>query len=219
MHQSLAQSVAKLAALPDYRRKFAGAFGNPDITAERLGLALEQFLLTLVSQDAKFDQADRGETKLTMQEQRGLELFITEYDPVRNLRGADCFHCHGGNLFSNQSFANNGLDAKPQAGRGAVTGLPADEGKFRVPSLRNIAVTGPYMHDGRFATLEQVIDHYDHGVQRGGTLDPNLAKHPAAGLGLSVPDKAALVAFLRTLTDETFLQSGRLRPSLTSSKP
>lgn len=219
MHLPLDAAVEKLSGDTGYAGKFAKAFGSPTITADRVGLALEQFLMTLVSQDSRFDQAVRGETKLTPVEQRGLELFITEHDPVRNLRGADCFHCHGGNLFSNQGFANNGIDHNPEAGRGTVTGLAADFGKFRVPSLRNVAVTGPYMHDGRFASLEEVIDHYDHGVARTDTLDPNLAKHPAAGLGLSVPDKAALAAFLRTLTDESFLKTDPARPVLSSSQP
>ena len=219
MHLPLDAAVKKLSGDARYEDQFAKAFGSSTITAERLGLALEQYLLTLVSQDSKFDGAVRGETKLTPVEQRGLELFITEHDPSRNLRGADCFHCHGGNLFTNQGFANNGIDAMPETGRGAVTGLPADFGKFRVPSLRNIAVTGPYMHDGRFATLEQVIEHYDHGVSRSDTLDPNLAKHPAAGLGLSAPDKTALAAFLRTLTDGAFLKTDPAQPVLSSSKP
>jgi cytochrome c peroxidase len=87
-------------------------------------------------------------------------------------------------------------------GIGAISGRPQDEGLFKVPSLRNIELTAPYMHDGRFATLEEVIAHYDHGVQRAAALDPNLAKHPAAGLGLSAEDQRALVAFLRSLTDE-----------------
>ena len=218
MHQPLDQAVGKLAADPAYPGEFEAAFGTAGITAERLGLALEQFLLTQVSQDSKFDQALRGTTKLTAVEQRGLELFVTEHDPARNLRGADCFHCHGGALFSNQGFANNGLDAAPLPGRQAVTGLGSDAGKFRVPPLRNIAVTGPYMHDGRFATLAEVIDHYDHGVHRTATLDPNLAKHPAAGLGLGAADKAALIAFLHTLTDQAFLRQGSISAA-SLSKP
>ena len=84
----------------------------------------------------------------------------------------------------------------------AATGRETDRGKFKTPSLRNIARTAPYLHDGRFATLDEVIAHYDHGVQRSATLDPNLAKHPDAGLGLSGADQAALAAFLRTLSDE-----------------
>jgi len=105
------------------------------------------------------------------------------------------------------AFANNGLDSAPRdLGRFEVTKKDGDKGKFAVPSLRNIALTAPYMHDGRFATLEEVIAHYDHGLQRSDTLDPNLAKHPAKGLSLSDEDKAALIAFLRTLTDETLVK-------------
>jgi cytochrome c peroxidase len=206
MNSPLPEVVKKLTADASYRSQFQLAFGSEEITPQRLGLALEQFLSTLISQDSKFDQALRKEAQLTAQEQRGLQLFLTEYDPKRNLFGADCFHCHGGALFTNSGFANNGLDKNPLApGRSAATKNPADEGKFRVPSLRNIARTAPYMHDGRFKTLEEVIRHYNQGVKPSTTLDPNLAKHPPEGLGLSEADQAALVAFLQTLTDESFV--------------
>ena len=159
-----------------------------------------------MSQESKFDRAARKLTALTAQEQRGLQLFVTEHDPARGLRGADCFHCHGGNLFSNHEFMNNGLDERDgDLGRMEVTKSEADRAKFKVPSLRNVALTAPYMHDGRFATLEEVIEHYNGPMNRSRTLDPNLAKHPEAGLGLSAEEKAALVAFLKTLTDEQFV--------------
>lgn len=207
MGQSPEKAAAAIAASDEYRRLFARAFGDETITPERLGLALEQFLLTLISQESKFDKAARGEVKLTAEEQRGLELFVTEHDPARGLFGADCFHCHGGNLFTSGQFAANGLEeVYADRGRAKVTGNETDAGKFRIPSLRNIAKTAPYMHDGRFATLEEVIAHYDHGVKRSPALDPNLAKHPAAGLGLSAADQKALIAFLHTLTDESFTQ-------------
>jgi cytochrome c peroxidase len=184
------------------REKFAAAFGSPEITADRVDLALEQFLLTLVATDSKFDRALRGAAQLTEEEKQGFALFVTEFDPVRGRRGADCFHCHGGALFTDFGLRSNGLDlAGADAGRALVTGKSTDAAKFKTPSLRNVAVTAPYMHDGRFATLEDVIEHYDHGVQRAPTLDPNLAKHPSAGLALTTEEKAALVAFLRTLTD------------------
>jgi cytochrome c peroxidase len=205
MRQSLAQTVAKLRADGDYPALFARAFGSAGITTERLGLALEQYLYTLVSADAKFDRALRGEVPFSDEEKRGLLLFITEYDPARGRRGADCFHCHGGNLFTDFQYHNNGLDsAFRDRGRAAVTGREADRGKFKTPSLRNVAVTGPYMHDGRFPTLEAVIDHYSTGVHRTATLDPNIAKHPEGGVSLSDADKEALVAFLKTLTDARF---------------
>jgi len=204
MHQSLDKVIAKLAATPDYPALFASAFGGPEITTNRVALALEQFVLTRISCDSKLDRALQGSEELTDEEKRGFELFMTEYDPRRGLRGADCFHCHGGPLFQSQGFANNGLDAVfADAGRGAVTGREWDKGRFAVPSLRNVELTGPYMHDGRFKTLEEVVAHYCTGVKRSATLDPNLAKHPDGGVPLTEPEQKALVAFLKTLTEES----------------
>ena len=204
MHASLSNVVAKLAADSLYPAQFAAAFGCTEITADHVTRALEQFLLAQVSFNSKFDHVIIGETNLTAEEQRGFELFQTEYDPRRGQYGADCFHCHGGPLFQSQSFANNGLDADfKDPGRSAVTGREGDRSKFAVPSLRNVELTAPYMHDGRFATLEEVVQHYCTGVQRSATLDPNLAKHPDGGVPLSAADQRALVAFLKTLTDES----------------
>jgi cytochrome c peroxidase len=216
MAETLDGAVAKLTEVPEYAALFRKAFGDDAITAERIGLALEQFLLTLISQDSKFDRAARGELELTKEEREGLRLFITEHDPARGLRGADCFHCHGGNLFTSGAFANNGLDSQfADAGRFAVTGNEADRGKFRVPSLRNVAASAPYMHDGRFDTLEQVVEHYNSGIQPSANLDPNLAKHPKLGLSLTDAEKKALVAFLRTLTDDGFLKRSTPTQNLT----
>ena len=230
MDESLSNVVAKLSKAESGKQKmemgyadgFNAAFGLPEITPEKIGLALEFFVLTLTSFDSKFDRAFRGEATLTDTEKRGFELFMTEYDPRREQYGADCFHCHGGALFQSQTFANNGLDpdlaltklfdvrakvssGEFDSGRHRVTGRDADRGKFSTPSLRNIALTAPYMHDGRFATLEEAVAHYSSGVRRSATLDPNLAKHPDGGLHLSAEDQRALVAFLSTLTDEKFL--------------
>ncbi len=188
-----------------YQSLFRRAFGSTEITSDRIARALEQFLLTQMSHDAKFDLVLRGETRFTSEEQRGFELFHTEYDPRREQFGADCFHCHGGPLFQSAAFANNGLDAKfADPGLFGTTQKEADKGKFAVPSLRNVEVTAPYMHDGRFATLEDVIEHYSGGVKRSETLDPNLAKHPNGGVPLTDADKRALIAFLKTLTDSQF---------------
>jgi cytochrome c peroxidase len=185
--------------------QFTAAFGSPEVTAEKIGLALEAFVLTLTSFDSKYDRVTRGNGTFSEEERRGFELFMTEYDPRREQFGADCFHCHGGPLFQSQTFANNGLDTRLlDVGRAKVTGKPADQGKFATPSLRNVSLTGPYMHDGRFATLEQVVEHYSTGVKRSPTLDPNLAKHPDGGVPLSAEDKRALVAFLKTLTDPKY---------------
>jgi cytochrome c peroxidase len=204
MAETLPRVVAKLSRDAEIVAQFRRALGGP-VTAGRIGLALEQYLLTLVSQDAKFDRVMKGAAQFTPAEKRGFELFLTEHDPRLGLRGGDCFHCHGGALFTNHQFINIGLPLRgDDTGRAQVTGLAADRGKFRTPSLRNVALTAPYMHDGRFRTLEEVIEHYDHGTVRQPSLDPNLAKHPAEGLKLSAEDKAALVAFLKTLTDTRF---------------
>jgi len=205
MDETLDRVTAKLAAIPAYPPLFGAAFGSPQITAEKLGLAIEQYLLTLTSFDSKFDRAMRGQATLTLDEQRGAALFMTEYDPRTGQYGADCFHCHGGPLFTDHQFHNNGLDPNAaDPGRFRITRLEADRDKFATPSLRNVARTGPYMHDGRFTTLQQVVAHYNNGVHRSDTLDPNIAKHPIDGLHLSADDQRALVAFLDTLTDERF---------------
>ena len=211
MHESLTHVARKLEAFASNRVAFAAAFGTPDITADRIARALEQFLLVQVSHRSKFDRSLAGEVELSEQEKRGFELFHTEYDPRREQFGADCFHCHGGPLFQSQSFANNGLDSDfADPGRWLVTHKAGDRGKFAVPSLRNVALTAPYMHDGRFATLEEVLTHYASGVKRSATLDPNLAKHPDGGVPLSVEDQEDLLAFLRTLSDERFAGGHRV---------
>jgi cytochrome c peroxidase len=208
MHETLTNVVSKLTVAEDYAVDFKAAFGTADITAEKISLALEQFVITQVSCDSHFDKVMQGAEKFSAEEQHGFELFSTEYDPRRGQFGADCFHCHGGMLFQSQSFANNGLDETfTDSGRGKITGKNTDTGKFAVPSLRNVALTAPYMHDGRFNTLEEVVEHYSTGVRRSGTLDPNIAKHPDGGLHFSKEDKQALVAFLKTLTDPKFLNA------------
>ncbi len=212
MAETLPRVVLKLSRDRHFREDFIRAFGGP-INPERIGLALEQYMLSIISQDSKFDRVKKGSEQFTSSEKRGLELFLTEYDPSKGLFGADCFHCHSGSLFTNQRFANNGLASRQgDHGRERVTGDPADRGKFRTPSLRNVAVTGPYMHDGRFNSLEEVVEHYNGGTVRSPTLDPNIAKHPDKGLRLSTENKAALVAFMKTLTDYSFM-NGRAAKS------
>jgi cytochrome c peroxidase len=215
MHELLSQVMAKLSSDPGYPPLFAAAFGSREITTNRVALALEQFVLTRISCDSRLDRALDGRAQLTEEEKRGFGLFVTEYDPRRGLRGADCFHCHGGPLFQSQGFANNGLDSIfADEGRAAVTGRAGDTGRFAVPSLRNVELTGPYMHDGRYKTLEEVVAHYCTGVKRSATLDPNLAKHPDGGVPLSEADQKALVAFLKTLTEESLgLVSGNIQLS------
>lgn len=217
MNAPLDLVVERLTTDPAMQAAFAKAFGSPGITTDRIARALEQHLLTLLAQDSKFDHALRKMDKLTASEARGLQLFVTEFDPKRGLRGADCFHCHGGMLFTDYQHRNNGLRLiTTDTGRMEITGQEADRGKFKTPSLRNIALTAPYMHDGRFKTLEEVMEHYSTGVHRSATLDPNLAKHPAEGIQLTTQDKADLIAFLKTLTDHSITSSDPALTQLTT---
>ncbi len=218
MHESLPNVIAKLESA-SYGPLFEAAFGSSGITERRLGIALEQFLLTRTSYNSRFDKAARGESELTEMEKRGFELFMTEYDPRRGLKGADCFHCHGGALFTDHRFHNNGIPDDLDLGLELVTGRETDRNLFITPSLRNIALTGPYMHDGRFETLEEVIEHYNSGLHRSPSLDPNLAKHPQKGLGLATEDMRALVSFLRTLTDPQFVPTAKVRQAESPQRP
>jgi cytochrome c peroxidase len=209
MHETLQNAVNKLQNDERYRKQFVRAFGDAVVTAERISLALEQFMLTIVSDNSKYDQYLRGEINLTESEERGRVLFFAEYNPgFPNSSGADCAHCHSGSNFENDQFMNNGLDQEgdiSDLGRQNVTQSPADKGKFKVTSLRNIEVTAPYMHDGRFTTLEQVVNHYSDNIQQSASLDPALANTMATGLMLTTQDKIDLVNFLKTLTDQTYL--------------
>jgi cytochrome c peroxidase len=203
MGETLDHVTEKLSKSSEYPALFGAAFNNNEITPEKIGLALENYLLTLTSYQSKFDKAMRGAAKLNSDEQRGFELFMTESEPRTGQRGADCFHCHGGPLFSDHQFHNNGLAPDERdPGRYRVTHAESDRNKFVTPSLRNVARTAPYMHDGRFGTLEEVMAHYNSGIHRSDNLDPNLAKHPGNGLQLSETDLKALVAFLKTLSDD-----------------
>ena len=206
MHESLEHLEEKLAATREYSALFKAAVGDNKITAKRLGIATEQFVLTLTSFDSKFDRAMQGNDTLTDEERRGVELFFTEHDPRREQFGADCFHCHGGANFTEHGFHNNGLPSGDDRSVEEFTGNPSDRNRFSTPSLRNIALTAPYMHDGRFTTLEEVLTHYTPNIERSPTLDPNLAKHPGNGVPLSEADQQAIIAFLRTPTDEHYNQ-------------
>ncbi|MFT4662029.1 MAG: cytochrome c peroxidase [Patiriisocius sp.] len=206
MNETLENAVAKLEATQMYKDQFKRAFDSEEITAEKMSLAMEQFMNSIVSVDSKFDKVFLGLETFTDSEQRGKDLFELEYTPgFPDDSGADCAHCHSGFNFQNNQYMNNGLDAVFQdMGFGAFTGNLADIGKFKVPTLRNIALTPPYMHDGRFETLEEVLDHYNEGIQDSPTVDPGIQNTMITGLGLSDQDKADLIAFLNTLTDETF---------------
>ncbi|MCC7245332.1 MAG: c-type cytochrome [Saprospiraceae bacterium] len=209
MNEKLDNVVAKLQADKKYRDQFVRAFGSETVTAEKIGLAIEQFEWVMISNNSKFDQYKRGEVALTDSEERGRKLFFTEFDPSGQKKGAECFHCHGGFNFTNDDYMNNGLDAEASQtdiGKQKVSNDPADKAKFKTPSLRNVALTAPYMHNGRFQTLEQVIDHYNTGVKNSPTVDFLMQYNlQPGGLALSSQDKADLIAFLKTLTDKDFL--------------
>lgn len=209
MDETLENVVLKLSETEKYPLMFNEAFGDNEITTERMSLAMEQFMFTLVSGDSKFDKVERGELEFTASEQRGMELFFAEFDPNSSSRGADCFHCHGGADFSNHEFMNNGLDSDEDftdLGRANVTKRQSDNAKFKTPSLRNIALSGPYMHDGRFSTLKEVIEHYNSGVKESTTLDVNMHTIKE-GMNLTEIEKADLIAFLHTLTDDKYINN------------
>ncbi len=211
MNETLDNVIAKLSATQTYRDQFTRAFGSDEITEERMALAIEQFELSIVSSDSKYDRYLAGTETLTESEERGRILFETEYNPFfPDQSGADCAHCHGGANFENDLYMNNGLDTDAEIadiGREEVTQDPNDRAKFKVPSLRNVAVTPPYMHDGRFQTLEEVIDHYNEGVRESATTDITLLNTKDTGLFLTAQDKQDLINFLKTLTDDTFLNN------------
>lgn len=211
MNETLENVIDKLSNDQMYVDQFKRAFEDGQITVDNMALAMEQFMLSIVSHDSKYDRYLAGIETLTESEERGRQLYFDEYNPFfPEFSGADCQHCHGGPNFENDRYMNNGLDTDAQfvdLGREEVTKNAADRAKFKVPTLRNIAVTPPYMHDGRFNTLEEVIDHYNEGIQESSTVDPAILATKGTGLGLTEQDKVDLVNFLKTLTDDTFLNN------------
>jgi cytochrome c peroxidase len=192
--------VQKLKADAAYPSLFLKAFQVKTFDKSHVTKALAQYQRTLFSGNAKYDSVQAKLAQLSPKELGGYNIFNTE-------RG-DCFHCHGTVLFTDLRFRNNGLNAVPSdSGYYYVSKNPADIGKFRSPSLRNVALTAPYMHDGRFSTLEQVLDHYSEGVERSRTLDPIILKR--INKQFTEAEKDSLIAFLKTLTDYRFTQTHR----------
>jgi cytochrome c peroxidase len=200
MDLPLAEAVARVNADPGYVTDFGAAFAGPP-TELRLRQALASFMRVLVSGQSAYDRYLRGDAgALSAAARRGEALFFEE--------AGGCFHCHPPKVLTNEGFFNNGsFDEGGDPGRQALTGRSGDLGKFKVPGLRNIAVTAPYMHDGSVATLEDVIEQYAKGGRGHPATDPQITP-----LSLSAADKADLVAFLRALTDERFLVDPRYRP-------
>jgi len=197
------RKMPESAGATDYSELFRAAFGTPEITTERLMKALSQFMVKMVSAESRYDKFAIGDvTALSTEEKQGLILFRK-----------NCGSCHEGQLFTNHSFRNNGL-APVQAndtGRYDVTKTEVDKYKFKVPSLRNIAFTAPYMHDGRYETLEEVLDHYTDKVVGSPTLDSLLIKpNSDTGLNLMDTEKKSIIAFLKSLSDEQFIRNNAL---------
>ncbi len=209
----------KSQASESYAAAFSAAFGSPDITPERIVKAIAQFERTLISADAPYDRYLRGEYQFTPAEQQGYNLFFGGSSPGAPavagsiaVRSLGCANCHGGPRTLTETYHNNGLDSVfADPGRQAITGMAYDRGRFRVVTLRNIALTGPYMHDGRFATLPEVLDHYSGHLAGGPTLSPTLRDSAGRPVQLQLTDmeKKALLAFLNTLTDSTFITDPR----------
>ena len=195
MNGNFSQIVAMMNGDAEYRKLFGLAFPEKPINTENMLNAMGQFMVMVTSSNSRFDKYRRNETggTLTQEEQDGYSIFNQK-----------CASCHATDLFTDNSFRNNGLAVNPvvnDVGRYRVTLLDTDKYKFKVPSLRNIEKTKPYMHDGRFLTLDAVLDHYSSGIVNSATLDPSLNKNGTLGIPLTNLEKTKLITFLKTLTD------------------
>ncbi len=192
----------KLAALPYYGQLFKSAYGDNTITVEKITVAIGAFINSIASVKTRLDAYNQGDkSAISAQEIYGMNLFNTKYN---------CGTCHngGGGYYGGGSFKDIGLDESyTDLGRGAITGNASDNGTFRIPNLRNVAITAPYMHDGRYKTLGDVLDHYSHGIANSQNLDPFLkdAKGNPLNMNISDDEKKAIIAFLNTLTDYTMI--------------
>lgn len=196
-------SISNLQQHANYPAKFKKVFGTSSISSENIAYALAQFIRSMISSESRFDKYLKGEITLTASEMNGLDIFLTE-------RG-DCFHCHSVGLLTDNSFHNTGLDAvftSSNWGRYEITNNPSDIGKYKTPTLRNIELTAPYMHDGRFSSLEEAVEFYNSGVHITEYTDPIMTKPGKEfGLQLSAQDKADLIIFLKALTDTSFINN------------
>ena len=230
MDQDLDELPAELSRDRVYQQLFRNAYG--EVSKENIARALAAFQRTMISADSKYDQYLRGEVNLSETEELGRKLFMAHPDVKVSLRGGNCIDCHsqfltGGFKTRYDGFANNGLDEQSALPPGlqAVTGDPAHQGLYKVPTLRNIALTAPYMHDGRFATLEDVLLHYNVGIRKSSTLSPLImeADNTAEGderlisLHLADEEMAAVIAFLHTLTDYHFINDQKLSDPFTEA--
>lgn len=200
MDENLGNIITKLNADNTYKQMFTSAWGNDTINSQRISKSLAMFMGMLVSSNSKYDKYKRGETggNMTAEELSGYEIYK-----------AKCSSCHTEPLFSDFSYKNNGLPPTTvnDSGRAHITRVAGDMYKFKVPSLRNLAYTMPFMHDGRFNTLDQVLDYYAGGIHQSPTLEPQLQN----GIQLNSQQRSDLLAFLNTLNDESFVKDSRFQ--------
>lgn len=196
MDDSMPNVLNKLRNSPVYPALFKKAFGSPDISSTNFLKALSQFMLMCVSSNSKYDSVIRNKATFTVEEQEGYQIFKQK-----------CNTCHSEPLFTDYSFRNNGLSVSMvnDEGRYLVTQKPSDRYKFKVPSLRNLAYTAPFMHDGRLLTLDAVFDHYTTQMVNTPNLDPLFQQNGQLGLSISATERLQLLAFLKTLNDKSFL--------------
>lgn len=196
MNGNIGRTVKVISEDPMYPPKFKKAFGTEEITADKISKAIAQFIRSIISDQSKFQKSLRHEVELTESEQRGQDMFFSET--------ADCFHCHGGSsLMTNNLYFNNAKDTVFEGlrDRFSITGDLSDVGAYRAPSLLNVELNGPYMHDGRFKKLDEVIDFYSEGLVYSEYVHPLMKNVNRGGVHLTDEQKADLKAFLLTLTD------------------
>lgn len=220
LHLEWAEAINRLQSVPAYVEKFKKTFNTEVVSEQLVARALEQYIKSLVVYQSDFDKYTRGESVLSEAALRGQLLFNSEK--------ADCFHCHTTPelmVHPSITFMNNGLDLVDNTegfadkGLGSFTGNPADNGKFKIPSLRNLPMTAPYMHDGRFQTLEEVVDFYNEGPKMSPSLEPimiteanrRILQFGRWGLGLTEDDKKDLIEFLKSLSDDSYLTHPRFK--------
>lgn len=202
MDETVENVLNKLRGLPQYPAMFKTAFGSEEINTATTMKALSQFMVMCVSSNSKYDSVMRKQgPSFTAEEENGYALYKT-----------NCSSCHTEPLFTDNSFRNNGIavGANNDMGRYSVTLNQADKYRFKVPSLRNLSYTTPYMHDGRFATIDEVLEHYTNHVQNAQNLDPLLQQNGTTGIALTASEKTKIISFLKTLNDRVFVTDKKL---------
>ncbi len=207
VNEFFSTDLSKLNKHPEYPELFEEAYGVTSIRAEDVAKALAQFTRIMISSNSKFDRVQRSEAEFTEKEMKGYDIFNSE-------RGS-CYHCHTPPLFTDNNLHNIGLDSNysDPSSRGyyTVTNDSSDLGRMRTPTLRNVGLRNRYMHDGRFSSLQEVVEHYNSGVRRSRSLDPTMIKgNNRIELNLSQEELSQLEAFLHTLTDSTFINNPSL---------